>query len=81
MKKLLILMFIGMVAAWGYYDGGDVTGAVVLGLLVLPGMFEGKDSCRGKILRQAQDDRCGALEDKSEERREKRKGANALRLI
>ncbi len=45
--KVLMILFIGAVALMGYYDGGDVTGAVVQGLLFLPGLME-RNEKRGK---------------------------------
>ena len=39
MKKLTVLLLIA-VFAMGVYDGGDVTGAVVLGMMFLPGLME-----------------------------------------
>ena len=37
MKKLTVLLLIA-VFTMGVYDGGDVTGAVVLGMMFLPGL-------------------------------------------
>ena len=42
MKKLLILMFIGVVVLMGYYDGGDITAGLVLLLIFAPSIFERK---------------------------------------
>lgn len=42
MKKLLILMFIGVVVLMGYYDGGDVTVSLFLLLIFAPSIFERK---------------------------------------
>ncbi len=41
MKKLIILLLIGSVAM-GIHDGGDITGAVLLAVILLPGICERK---------------------------------------
>ena len=41
---MMKILFLIAVFAMGIYDGGDITGAVVLGLLFLPGVFEKKRS-------------------------------------
>ena len=57
MKKVLMLVFIGAVALMGYYDGGDMTAAVVLGLLFLPSLLERNEKNGKRSFDYVQDDR------------------------
>ena len=41
MKKLILLLLIGAVVM-GIHDGGDITGAVLLAIILLPGICERK---------------------------------------
>ena len=41
MRAVIVLLLIGAVLM-GIYDGGDITAAVVIGMLLLSGICEGK---------------------------------------
>ena len=47
MKKLIIALIIGAVIL-GLFDGGDMTGAFVLGMIFLPVVFERKEKSRNE---------------------------------
>lgn len=52
MKKLIIALIIGAFIMGLLLDGGDITGALVIGMIFLPAVFEKKNvgdrRCQGK---------------------------------